>query len=348
LTLPTDGPVVDDPMSLLLKDHMKAGSHHHIYVLESDTVTLVPNEVKLIGPAKTTVHGKTVSATLVEISDRQITTRVYVDAKGALVRADGPLGIEIYPVSRTVALGKSPGYDPKVDLAYSSALKTDKPIEDPGHVAELKLRFSGPDLRRIPNDEYQTVAKDGNAWTVDIHPPQYADDSGQKISEARVQHAEWTKPTLNMPSSSDRFVALARRIVGDKSDVHSAAFAIRKYVYETMRPNAGIAVLRDANEILNTKEGVCRDYAVLTGTLLRAAGIPARLASGIVSWDGTFYYHAWAEAWDGRHWIGVDSTSDDNQISAAHVKLGEGNVEEAFAFTFLDQAKIEVLSARRR
>ena len=114
-----------------------------------------------------------------------------------------------------------------------------------------------------------------------------------------------------------------------------------------MKANAGIGVLRDAGEVLKTKEGVCRDYAILTATIMRAAGIPTRLCSGLVNWDGSFYYHAWVEVWDGKRWLGMDSTVPYLQISATHVKLGDGNVEEAFTFTFLDKVKIEVLEAKR-
>jgi len=41
----------------------------------------------------------------------------------------------------------------------------------------------------------------------------------------------------------------------------------------------------------------------------------------------------------------VDSTTDRAQISASHIKLGEGNIEDAFSFNFLDKAKIEILEA---
>jgi hypothetical protein len=45
--------------------------------------------------------------------------------------------------------------------------------------------------------------------------------------------------------------------------------------------------------------------------------------------------------------LGMDSTTAEPQISASHVKLSDGNVEEAFTFTFLDRVKIEVMEARR-
>ena len=347
LLYPKGGQIVDDPLNLVLAGTMKPGAEQTLYVLDPTTVSFVRNNVKFIGRSKTDVRGKSVVANLIEIREPHSTTEVYVTGSGDLVRANGEMGIEMYPISKKEALGKAALYTPGADLAYITNLKTDKPIEDPAHLKELRLRITGRDLAQIPNGEYQTVTKDGDAWIVDVHPPQTGADPGEKIFQARADNPDWAKPSLDMPSASGRFEALAKRIVGSQTDVHGAAFAIRKYVYETMQPNAGIGVLRDANEILDSKVGVCRDYAMLTVTLLRAAGIPARLASGIVNWDGTFYYHAWAEAWDGHHWVGIDSTSDDNQVSAAHVKLGEGNVDEAFSFTFLGKAKIEVLAAQR-
>jgi hypothetical protein len=347
LDLPKGAEVVDDPMTLVVNGKMKRGTTRTFYVLDPTTVSFVKNEVTFVGAAKTTIKGKETDAELVEISDPRATMRVFLNAKGDLLRAEGPMGIEMYPIGRTEALGKPAKYAPSVDLAYATSLKTDKPLVDPAHLKELKLRITGKNLHLIPSDSYQTVVKDGDSWTVDVHPPQITAQAGDSIFEARSEKKAWAKASMNIPSGSGRFVSLAKRIVGNATDVHSAAFAIRQYVYDNMNPNAGIGVLRDANEVLDSKEGVCRDYAVLTVTLLRAAGIPARLASGIVNWDGTFYYHAWAEAWDGHFWIGVDSTSNDNQVSAAHVKLGEGNVEEAFSFTFLDKAKIAVLDSHR-
>ena len=76
--------------------------------------------------------------------------------------------------------------------------------------------------------------------------------------------------------------------------------------------------------------------------------MPSRLASGLVSLDGEFYYHAWAEVWDGARWVGVDSTTANDQISAAHIKLADGNVNTAFAFMMLDRVKMEVLETSRK
>jgi hypothetical protein len=333
------GPVVDDPMDLVLKGR----SQVKCYVLDPSTVSFIPNEVRFIGKQKTQVGTRTVEATVIDIEDPRATTRVYLGRTGDVLRAEGPMGITMVPETAAEAMKAGGRYTPDVDLAYSTSIAPEGRLDDPADTTELKLGLSGRNLSSLPSDETQSVSRVGDGWTIDVHPPRFS--AGSTISEAGAQQRAWTKPDLDMPSDSAKFRELGKQIIGNNSRVGDAALAIKKWVYEHMRPNAGIGVLRDASEILKTKEGVCRDYAVLTGTLLKSVGIPTRLASGLVDWDGTFYYHAWDEVWNGEGWIGVDSTTPDEQISAAHVKLADGTVAQAFTVAVLDKVKIRILGS---
>lgn len=348
LPIPNDAKIVDDPLELLLEGGMTAGAHRSFYILDPMTVSFMKNEVALVGPREFSLKGKKTKGTLVRIIDPRATTDVYLSGKGDLLKVEAPMGIEMIPETKAVALefGDS-GYKPSADLAFATSLKPDKKIDDPEALTGLTVRVSGRDLSRLPSDGFQTVTKDGESWKVDVHPPQIAAANATAIATARAEKPDWVKPSLYIPSDSATFKSLAAKIVKGETAVVPAALAIKDYVHGAMRPNAGIGVLRDASEVLKTKEGVCRDYAILTATLMRAAGIPARLCSGIVSWNGDFYYHAWVEIWDGSQWLGIDSTQAPAQISAAHVKLADGNVDDAFAFTFLDKVKIEILDVRR-
>jgi hypothetical protein len=341
------GQVVDDPVALMLSGAMKPGSSKSFYVLDPMALKFLKNEVKLVGKTKTSVKGKSYDATLIEVDDTRTVTKVFTSAKGDLIKIEALMGIEMLPVSKAIAMAPPGKYAPSVDLAFATSLKTDKAISDPAGLSGLTVKVTAKNLKKIPSGDFQTASQTGDFWTIVVHPPQLGAAQSETINAAAQQKPDWVKPGLHIPSDAPQFKQLAQQIVGDRKDVKSAALAIQHWVNTEMKPNAGIGVLRDATEIVKTKEGVCRDYAILTVTLLRAAGIPARLASGIVNWDGAFYYHAWAEAWDGSRWLGIDSTTDREQISAAHVKLGEGNVEDAFTFTFLDRAKIEVLQTKR-
>ncbi len=347
LIIPTGGPIIDDPLTLVINGEVKVGKSKSFFVFDSSTASFLKTDVKLIGPAKADVNGKKVPATLVEVKDSRSTMKIFIGNKNQLILIEGPAGINMLPVTRKVALSKNSEYQPSTDLAYSTSIQTDRPIENPAELKHLKLKISGRNLSTVPADGFQSVSKSGDAWIIDIHPIQLASEKSALIAQAAKAKPQWVLPSLNIPSDSPRFKKLAAKIIGSNKEVKASALAIQNYVYLNMKPNAGIGVLRDATEVLDTKEGVCRDYATLTVTILRAAGIPSRLVSGLVNWDGTFYYHAWAEAWDGTNWIGIDSTTDAPQISAAHVKLGDGNVDTAFSFTFLEKAKIEVLDARK-
>jgi hypothetical protein len=70
-------------------------------------------------------------------------------------------------------------------------------------------------------------------------------------------------------------------------------------------------------------------HARLYASLARAAGIPTKLVSGLVYVpDEGFLYHSWAESYVGK-WIPVDPLFGEIPANATHLKLVEGDSEEA-------------------
>jgi len=345
LLIPTDGPIVDDPMPMVLKGEINAKTS--FYELRPDTVSFSKDQAINRGPSKVKVGDKTYDATLVDVIDSMSTMHVYVGGKGNLIKAEGPLGLEMIPEE----LGSSTVSDENSaspDLATASSIKPDKPVANPGALKFFKFHLTAPDANRIPNDEHQTAIKTNGDWQIAVHPVDISKSVGTTITLAAKQQPNWVEPDTYIPSDSPRFKALAKQIIGKQTRVRGAALAVQNWIANRMRPNPGIGVLRDANEVLSSKEGVCRDYAILAATLLRAGGVPTRMCSGLVSWDGTFYYHAWVEVWNGKSWIGIDPTVTDPQISAAHIKLADGNIATAFQFPVLDKVSIKVEEAVSR
>lgn len=348
LTIPNGGKIVDDPISEVAAGRLNPGQSSIFWVLDPTTISFIKNTVRNLGPKKVQIKDQMVSATLIEIEDPRVATSVYIGAKGDVLKISSAMGIEMLPVSKAEALIDTsvPG-EAKPDLAEITSIKPDVALPDPERIKRLKIKLKTKDLSAIPSDSYQKVTKEGEFWVIDVHPANLKVAKSGLISSAKIQKPDWTKPTLLIPATSPKFVKLAKQIVGTRKDVLGAGLAIRRYVHQIMTPNAGIGVLRDANEVLAAKEGVCRDYAILTCTLSRAAGIPTRLASGLVNFDGNFYYHAWVEVWTGSDWIGLDSVSTNDQISATHIKLSEGNVKTAFNFTILGGATMKILMVQR-
>jgi transglutaminase-like putative cysteine protease len=344
IPLPKDGRVVDDAASALMADGVKPGAKQIYYVLDPMTTSLVRNEATLVGKSNVMRQGQTFAGTEIRIEESRATTRIFLDASGNLIKMAGPMGIEMWPVTEAEALAPFGDRPPQVDLAYGTKVDV-KGLSDPGSLAKLKLKITGGNLSRLPTSTHQTVTKTAKGWTVELHPVGIKTDT--TIAASAKAKPAFLKPSMNIPADDAEMKKLAKEMIGDAKTVALAAKRVRTKVFTMMRPNAGIGVLRDAREVLKTKEGVCRDYATLAATLLRAGGVPTRLASGLVFQDGAFYYHAWVEVWDGVKWFGVDPTRDEN-VGAGHIILSQGSVEEAFTFSLLEDVTMEVIHATRR
>lgn len=85
-----------------------------------------------------------------------------------------------------------------------------------------------------------------------------------------------------------------------------------------------------AGQAWEARSGVCQDFAHITLTLLRSAGLPARYVSGYlhpvpdapVGKTVVGQSHAWAEAWVGE-WVSVDPTNGAT-VGERHVRVASG------------------------
>lgn len=339
LEIPAGAKIVDDPTMWVMKD---AGpSKREFYVFDPTLVTLIKTTAESKGKAKVRINEKNFDATLIEVIDPRATTQVYLSAKGDLIKATGPMGIEMIPEGLLGSDDKTESGT--IDLASATSIPLSGTLAKAAKSKTLLLEVQGLDLKKLASDDHQTVNIAKN--TVEIHPVRWSQVKVIDLAAASKSQTSWLKPALHVPADDAEMKKLAASIVGDTRDAAGAAKKIRAWVYQQMRPNAGIGVLRDAREILATKEGVCRDYAILTATLLRAAGIPTRLCSGLLHYGGAFYYHAWVECFLGGRWYALDSTLEHDQVGADHLKLRNGSVEDALTFPILTGAKLKLIKA---
>ena len=129
--------------------------------------------------------------------------------------------------------------------------------------------------------------------------------------------------TLALPAVSARVAALARELRAGRGDTETALAALGHFreqdFYYTLTP----PLLGDdpVDEFLfESRRGFCEHYAAAFVTLMRAAGIPARIVTGYQGGEynpnGRYFIvrqsdaHAWAEVWlAGRGWTRADPTA---------------------------------------
>jgi hypothetical protein len=340
IQIPEGALIVDDPTQYLASGLTTEADN--LYAFDAQSLSLIKFEAHIEEGIRVEMADGKIATKKIVIDDPRAPTTVFLDADGEMLKSVGPLGMEMIPEPMEKAMSLPDG-PVQVDIADASSIKPDVPIEDVRTRKNLRLRVTGVDLSHLPSGSHQTVTQDGDGWIVELHPvdPREVKAPGEPSAE---QPKEWVEPDFRVPCDAAEFQALAKKLVNETDDPLVAAEAVRMFVHRKIRANAGIAVMRDASEILETEEGVCRDHAVVMASVLRAAEIPTRLVSGLVYQGDRFFYHAWIEVWNGEIWVGFDSTRFSGKLTVGHIKTAQGSVADAFSHFLLDGAKIEVLN----
>ncbi|MDQ3332404.1 MAG: transglutaminase-like domain-containing protein [Planctomycetota bacterium] len=107
-----------------------------------------------------------------------------------------------------------------------------------------------------------------------------------------------------------------------------AARVLEKYVHEKLDKKNFSTAFASAAEVADKLEGDCSEHAVLLAALLRARGIPSRIAVGIVYVPGQAKMggHMWTEALFADGWVPLDATLGRGGIGGAHLKVAESSL----------------------
>ncbi len=128
---------------------------------------------------------------------------------------------------------------------------------------------------------------------------------------------------------ADRAVAEAARIERPAefwSDPAAVAGLVARYVHQLLPDKTRTQTMKDASSALSDGMGDCTEHAVLFAALMRTAGVPARLVSGMyLARGGSWEFHMWNEFHDGRRWQAIDSAIGPTPDPGAHyVSLSRG------------------------
>ena len=139
--------------------------------------------------------------------------------------------------------------------------------------------------------------------------------------------------------------ALASRLVPEDSNPRVVAMRINQWVHDSVRKEVTTGI-PSALHVLHTRKGDSNEHAQLYVALARAAGLPARVASGFIRHEGRFYYHAWAEVLL-RGWVAVDPTLGQFPADADHVRFTHGGVsQQAQLLRRVGHLRIDVINSR--
>lgn len=147
------------------------------------------------------------------------------------------------------------------------------------------------------------------------------------------QGAEVDLITYRNPSryaDSDRLLSVADAHFGGYHG-HDAVREIASWVHANIGYVSGSSDVTDgASDTYLSRTGVCRDFAHLVVTFLRARGFPARLAAVYAPGLSPMDFHAVAEVFVDQAWHAVDATRLAPREAMLRISTGRDAADTAF------------------
>jgi hypothetical protein len=265
----------------------------------------------------------------------------WIDKTGEVLKETGILGLSMEKVSEDIA-SEGISAQNSIDFTQIASITANREIIEPGKLTEIKIKIGG--IHNLPiyiNGDRQIFRQNVLTITKEKLPalPISRIDIPKDVSV-------YLKPSPFIQSDHPQIKAQAQKIVLPSDAPQEKIKKIVNWVYSNVEKKPVLSV-PNALEVLKNKVGDCNEHAVLTAALLRAAGIPAQIETGLVYLHGRFYYHAWNIAYVGK-WVTVDAVFNQIPADVTHIRLvrGEGS-EQLNLLAFMGKIKLEVIFEKK-
>jgi transglutaminase-like putative cysteine protease len=186
-------------------------------------------------------------------------------------------------------------------------------VKDEDDAATTFAKDTRQDIKKLKDDRFELTVRA-------IRSPAAMENPGDAKKE-------YLGSSYFLDADDDKVKALARDAVGKETDPWRKAQKIEKWVHENMQPSSAIG-FACASQIANDKQGDCRQHAMLTAAMCRAAGVPSRTALGLVyvpdrDKGAVLGFHMWTEVWVKGQWLGIDATLGQGSVGPGHLKISD-------------------------
>ncbi|MEW5723786.1 MAG: transglutaminase-like domain-containing protein [Thermodesulfobacteriota bacterium] len=329
-------------MPFLTQKGLETGQRFSVPIF--DPATLSTKSVLAVVEDRETIvfEGKPLLVFRVRLDYFDAQSYTWVDESGRTIKEEGLLGLSLVRTTADQAQEGLAGRAELSDVIQATSAPADRTLERPRDLAYLKARLKGLDLtgfeldggrQRLEGDVIEVVRE-----RIDVR------DQG-RLPFTDPGLLMYLKPEEFVESSDRGIIAQARQLAGGLTSPLEIVDAVTGWVYENLekRPTMSIP---SAVQVLDSKVGDCNEHAVLAAALLRAAGVPARIAVGVLYFEGRFYYHAWIEAFWGR-WLALDPLLGQVPADAAHIRFITGGISrQADLVRLIGRLEVQILEAR--
>jgi hypothetical protein len=261
---------------------------------------------------------------------------VWTDRTGDTLKARiQTMEMEVYRTSKADALEEVDAVGP--DLFASMMVKVDRPLPHPHQAqqAGYRVHLEGGDPAGVfatgPTQAVKSI--DAHTAEITVYAVRPGRSDGNPNAPADPPTDDDLRPNTFIQSDDPTIVADAEQAAGGRQDPWQVATALESYVNREVTNKDYTQAFATAAEVAKSHEGDCTEHAVFLAALMRARGIPARVAVGLVYLESkqAFFYHMWTEVYIDTRWVPIDGTMARGGIGVGHLKIAQSNLKSAFS-----------------
>lgn len=272
-----------------------------------------------------------------------IASVMWLNERGEALKMEITPGMIALRTTRDVATAAANATQtPQVDVVSDLTVRVKTPPGDVHRAKQVRYRITladGDPAKTFSQGLSQTITATDDPHTIQLNVKAFR--LGQSLpADAGDPPTSGDKQASVLVQSDDpQIVALAQQAIGTATTDGDKAAAIERFVHGYIRQANFSQALATAVEVARTRQGDCTEYAVLVAALARAAGIPSRVAIGLVYTRSVgepgYAFHMWDELYVDGVWIPYDATLGLGGIGGGHLKLshtdlGDGNALAKF------------------
>lgn len=324
---------------------LQPGQTYEVSIFRPDMENAVPAEIVVGQKTKVDLFGRVLDLTEVKMNmklgQQVITVTSFVDENLDALKSIVPMmgmNLELLACEKEFALRQDDIVDFLDKLSIASPVSLDETQLAGPITYELTATTDKPLI--LPATDSQTikeVAPGKLQVTVTPSVPQGPVKYPYEGKDKEIQKA--IQATDYLQTKDSKITDLVKHAATTSDDAVKASLQIENFVMGYITKKDFSVGYASAAEVARSRQGDCTEHALLTAAICRAAGIPARIACGVVYADvlgekkNVFGAHMWTEVFLGDKWYPIDSTRAPNGFSAGHITLAhsDGNPTDFFS-----------------
>ncbi|MCH7548746.1 MAG: transglutaminase domain-containing protein [Candidatus Krumholzibacteriota bacterium] len=216
------------------------------------------------------------------------------------------MGLEIIVERIDSAEMESIELEPDFDIIRQSMIPVEGYPDPPEGVKDVTVRLHlthpVPAGQKFEGPNQHEVGR-GEDWVELL----LSRETVNRITVAPAELQNYLEPGKHIQSDHPSIGAIADSIrAASGAEGWDLAHTIAQWVNDWITGKNFEQGFASALEVLESREGDCTEHSILLTSLLRAAGIPARPAVGLVYHQGALIGHMWSEAYI-DHWRSLDA-----------------------------------------